>query len=1094
MRSTAFIKEKHSRRKIIITLVIIIAVLTSFYSYQSILLNQRFKYQLIDLKVGEFRQDLNHFYINTVNRYLEKANNLNKPYRLITSIKNNDSTFFSRYFEPIYNLDESKLIEDIRVYSSSNNLIFGNPTKPGVSLWLKPVDGSTQIDSTNHSLSINSNGFFHVIRTPLFAKTGGFVEINLRDKEGIRYLEGKNNLHIFTLLDPALTKMIDDNETKTIEYTKQWSIYSTEKSDLLEILAKKRSFDNPIYGKSTTVKVNDKYYSLIKTDELIQKNNSTAGLIIIAIDVTNIVTPFYGFLIRSILLSLVIIVVSYLLIRLFFDQLIERFFRIEETFEKEVSERTKKILDTNIELHQIFNSTANGMRIINKNYNIIRVNDAFCRISGTIKESIEGEKCYDIFPGVYCHTTNCPLDRITNGEKTIETEEVRFKKGGKKIRCQHTAVPFLGNNGELLGIIEDFKDITEKYEVENTLKKTEEQFSAFMDSLPVGVFIKDYNGVLQYQNTYLKNLLGYEKLTGKDPSKELEPSWGKRISREDERVLQIGKIEIEETMTDKEGYDKTFVTHKFRFPGIDNKWRIGGISIDITKKKITEHFLYVLSKAIKNSPVSVVITNPAGNIEFINPSFTSLTGYSLTDAIHKNLLEMKVEYNSGSNIVKAIESVKNGEVWKGEIHLQNKKGDHFWVIASFSPIFNRKGEVSHSVASMEDITLRKEYEKELLLSKTKAEESDRLKSAFLSNLSHEIRTPLNAIIGFSSLLTDSDLSLAEKKNLSDVLYKNSNDLLKIIENLIEISEIETGQLVIKKSECRLNKLMQDLQDTFLADDYKGKQVKLNVRTEVRSEDFTILTDPIRVKQVLISLLSNASKFTERGFIEFGYAFKDESTLMFYVIDTGIGIEPDKQKYIFNPFRQVDDSNTRKFGGMGLGLAISKHIVEKLGGKIWLTSIPGSGTTFYFTIPYIPVRFKFDPEPKEQKKVSYDWKDKTILVADDIDSNYVYIKVAIKHTNAEVIWAKNGIEAVDIVKNNSSIDLVLMDIVMPDMDGFEATKQIKTFNSNIPVVCQTAYSSNENYKAALDCGFDSYMAKPIKVDGMLQVIDKFFSKN
>jgi len=1094
LRSTAFIKEKKSRRKIIITLVIIIAGLSFFYNYQSILLNQRFKNQLIDLKVGEFRQDLNHFYINTINLYFERVNNLCKNSKVISAIQEKDSLSFFQLLEPLTSLDESKLIEGIRVYSPINSIVIGKRAKPRIALWLKPSDESTQIDSINHSISICASGFFHIIKYPINEGKDGYIEVSLRDREGIKYLENKNNIHIFTLFDSKLIKKIKGGEPETIGYSPNWSIYAIEKSDLLNELVNKRSFDDLIYGKGSTVKVNDKYYSLIKGDELVQKNNSTVGLIFIAIDVTNLAAPFYSFLIRSILLSLIIVIVSYLLIRLFFDQLIERFFRIEETFEKEVSERTKKILDTNVELHQIFNSTANGMRIINKNYDIIRVNDAFCGISGTIKESIEGEKCYDVFPGVYCHTTNCPLDRISNGEKTIETEEVRFKKGGKKIRCQHTAIPFVGNNGELLGIIEDFKDITEKYEVENTLKKTEEQFSAFMDSLPVGVFIKDCNGVLQYQNTYLKTVLGFEKLTGKDPSKELEPSWGQRISREDEKVLQLGKIEFEETMTDKEGHDKTFVTYKFRFPGLDNKWRIGGISIDITKKKITEHFLYVLSKAIKNSPVSVVITNPEGNIEFINPSFTSLTGYSLTDAIHKNFLEMKVEYNSGNNVIKAMESVKKGEVWKGEIHLQNKNGEHFWVIASFSPIFNRAGIVSHCVLSMEDITLRKEYEKELLLSKTKAEESDRLKSAFLSNLSHEIRTPLNAIIGFSSLLTDSDLSVAEKKNLSDVLYKNSNDLLKIIENLIEISEIETGQLVIKKSECRLNKLMHDLQDTFLADDYKGKQVKLNVRTEVRSEDFTILTDPLRVKQVLMSLLSNASKFTERGFIEFGYAFKDESTLMFYVIDTGIGIEPDKQKYIFNPFRQVDDSNTRKFGGMGLGLAISKHIVEKLGGKIWLTSIPGSGTTFYFTIPYIPVRFKFDPEPKEEKKVSYDWKNKTILVADDIDSNYVYIKAAVKNTNVEVLWAKNGIEAVDLVKKNSSIDLVLMDIVMPDMDGFEATKQIKTFNSNIPVVCQTAYSSNENYKAALDCGFDSFMAKPIKVDGMLQIIDKFFSKN
>jgi len=1093
LRSTAIIKEKNTRRRIIITLVLIIAGFSSFYSYQSILVNQRFKNQLVELKINEFRQDLNQYYNNTKDTYLERIHNLSNSPQIIKSIIEQDSTTFFRLLESSLKLGVFHNNEVFQVFSTDGNRVFGNRSKLGEALIFKPFDGKLYNDSINQRMELCGNCLFHIITSPINGGKGGYIEVGVNDKKGIRYLEEKNGVMIFTLLESEITSSQNRSNT-VIKYNSDWTIINLGKSECLNVFIKNHDFDSPISGKKATVKINNKYYSLLKTGDLLQPNKGSVGIVISAIDITNLELPFYRFLLRSILLTLLIVALSFLLIRLFFDQLIERFFKIEESFEREVAERTKKILDTSVELHQIFNSTANGMRIVNKNYDIIRVNDSFCKISGTSKESIEGEKCYDVFPGVYCHTTNCPLEKIHEGENTIETEEFRFKKGGKKIRCQHSAVPFLGNNGEFLGIIEDFKDITEKYEVEKTLKKTEEQFSAFMDSLPIGVFIKDCNGVLLYQNTYLKSVFGFEKLIGKNLSKELEPGWGVKVSQEDERVLQLGKIELEETLTNKEGHDKTFVTHKFRFPGIDNNWRIGGVSIDITKKKITEHFLYVLSKAIKNSPASVVITNPSGSIEFINPSFTLLTGYSLTEAIHKNLLEMKVEYNSGKNLVKALDSVKNGEIWKGEIHLQNKKGDHFWVIASFAPIFNRKGEVSHCVASMEDITIRKEYEKELLLSKTKAEESDNLKTAFLSNLSHEIRTPLNAIIGFSSLLTDSDLTNAEKRNLADVLYKNSNDLLKLIENLIEISEIETGQLSIKKSECCVNKLLEELKETFLADDKKGKSVKLNVRREVRSDDFTILTDPLRLKQVLNNLISNASKFTENGFIEFGYSFKDERTLMFYVIDTGIGIEPEKQKYIFNPFRQADDSNTRRFGGMGIGLSISKHIVEKLGGKIWLTSKSGSGSTFFFTIPYIPVRFKFDPEPKEERNTTYDWKNRTILVADDIDSNFVFLKAAMKHTNVEVIWAKSGLEAVDLVKNNPAIDLVLMDIVMPDMDGFEATKLIKSHNNTLPVVCQTAYPTNDNCQAAQDCGFDSFMAKPIKVEGMLQIIDKYFSKN
>ncbi len=1091
MRSKAIIKEKNTRRRIIITLVLIIAGLSSFYNYQSILVNQRFKNQLIDLKISEFRQNLNRFYISSADDFLEKFQNISASPKILQSIKEKDSIAFFHSIALESTAENTIDGDNIQVFSSEGTRVFGDISKSGIELVLKPTVDESNFDSVDQKVKLCSNGLYHIVKSSI---KDGFIEIGIHDKAGLKKLEDKSGVMFFTLLKATTISDLPNNSIPSSIYNKDWSIIAFDKVQILNFFIDKNAFDEPIIGKKKTLKIGNKYYSLIRTGTLVKNNKESAGIIIAAVDITNLEVPFNNLLIRSILLTLTIIIFSFLIFRIFFDQLLEWFFKLDESFEREVADRTKKILDTNIELHQIFNSTANGLRIINKNYDIIRVNDSFCKISGTTNEAIEGQKCYDIFPGVFCHTSNCPLDKIREGENSIETEDVRFKKGGKKIKCQYNAVPFLGINGEFLGIIEDFKDITEKYEVENTLRRTEEQFSTFLDSLPVGVFIKDYDGVLLYQNSHLKNVFGLENLIGKNLSKELTPAWGERIALEDDKVLQLGRIELEETLTDKEGHDRTFVTHKFRFPGIDNNWKIGGISIDITKKKITEHFLYVLSKAIKNSPVSVVITNPSGNIEFINPSFTQLTGYSLTEAIHKNLLEMKVEYNSGKNLIKAIDSVKNGEVWKGEMHLQNILGEHFWVLASFAPIFNRKGEISHCVASMEDITLRKEYEKELLLSKTKAEESDKLKTAFLSNLSHEIRTPLNAIIGFSSLLTDSDLTISEKRNLSDVLYKNSNDLLKLIENLIEISEIETGQLTIKKSECNVNKLIDDLRTTFLSDDKKGKSVKLNVRREIKSEDFTILTDSLRLKQILNNLISNASKFTENGFIEFGYTFKDERTLMFYVIDTGIGIEPEKQKYIFNPFRQADDSNTRRFGGMGLGLAISKHLVEKLGGKIWLTSIPNSGSTFYFTIPYIPVRFKFDPEPIDEIKSTYDWRNKTILVADDIDSNFVFLKAVIKQTNAEVIWAKNGLEAIEMVRKNPAIDLVLMDIVMPEMDGFEATKLIKLHNCNLPVVCQTAYPTNENMAAAQESGFDSFMTKPIKVDGMLQVIDKFISKN
>lgn len=737
---------------------------------------------------------------------------------------------------------------------------------------------------------------------------------------------------------------------------------------------------------------------------------------------------------------------------------------------------------TNHEIKQIYNATANGIRIINTNFDVIAVNSAFCKISGQSSEQLEGQKCYTVFHGLYCHTANCPLERLKNGEPLVESSEFRFKKDGKRVRCVYRATPLLNANNQLIGIVEDFKDVSERHAVEETLKQTEKQFEVFMDSLPLGVFIEDgiTHDVL-YQNTYLASVTGGKSVKSFLPAESPESLSKSYLETEDEHQI-----------LDSKGNWRYFLTHKFKFLGVNNQLKIGGVMIDITKKKEAEHYRDVLSKALENSPVSVAILSADLEVEFINPSFANLTGYSIDQIYSKEIFNLNLEHGLGNNLLKVVESIKRGQIWQGEIHLKNRDEDRFWVSALFTPIVDSEGRVQHAVAILDNITKRKEYEKELLLAKSRAEESDRLKSAFLSNLSHEIRTPLNAIIGFSTLLSDNDLSFGERRNISEIIYRNSNDLLRLIENLIEISEIETGQLLIKKKEFSVNSMMSNLYRQLIEEDKKASNVKLSLKKEIHGDDLIILSDQTRINQVLFQLLSNASKFTEKGFIEFGYSLKDESTLMFYVIDSGIGIEPETQAMLFNPFRQADDSNTRRYSGMGLGLAISKHIIEKLGGKIWLNSVPNSGTSVYFTIPFIPINSKFETDSQLLSKVSFKWNNKTILVADDIDANFVYLKAALKKTEANILWARNGMEAVDFVKNGPKINLILMDLVMPEMDGFEATRMIKGLNSGIPIIGQTAYPSQKNYSIAKESGFDSMLEKPIKVNRMLMELDRYLN--
>lgn len=865
-----------------------------------------------------------------------------------------------------------------------------------------------------------------------------------------------NSLYFSLNVKDSIITLINNNELLSINASKEWA------SELF------------VFTETGNT------YSVQSQTELIKCNSSTKGKILVVTDITSLKLSYTRIFYALIALGLSLL--SAITLSLLFFLKYERWKENKTNTAEDLKvDGITKYLNNN-EIKQVFNATANGVRIINTNFDVIAVNESFCKVSGLQNDQIEGQKCYTVFHGIYCHTANCPLERLKNGDSKIESNEFRFKKDGKRVRCIYTATPLFNANNELVGIVEDFKDISEKHAVEETLKQTEKQFEVFMDNLPLGVFIEDgITHEVLYQNTYLQSITGGRSIKTFLPAESSEKLAKSYIESEEENQL-----------LDINGNWRYFLTHKFKFLGVNNQLKIGGVMIDITKKKEVEQYRDVLSNALENSPVSVAILSPDTEIEFINPSFASITGYGIEEIYSKEILSLNIEYNSGNNLQKAVDSIKNGQIWQGEIHLKNRESDHFWVSASFTPIVNENGQVQHTVAIMENITKRKEYEKEILLAKSKAEESDKLKSAFLSNLSHEIRTPLNAIIGFSSLLSDSDLSFGERRNISEIIYRNSNDLLRLIENLIEISEIETGQLIIKKKEFSVNSMMTDLYRQLIEDDKKASSVKLSLRKEVHGDDLIILSDQTRLQQVLFQLLSNSCKFTENGFIEFGYSLKDESTLMFYVVDSGIGIEPEKQSLVFNPFRQVDDSNTRRYGGMGLGLAISKHIVEKLGGKIWINSTPKSGTSVYFTVPFIPVNSKFETDSQTHPKQTFKWLNKTILVADDIDANFVFLKAALKKTNATVIWAKNGAEAVDFVKQNSEINLILMDLVMPELDGFEATRIIKNINNRIPIIGQTAYPSQKNFSFANEIGFDSMLEKPIKVNRMLMELDKYLS--
>jgi signal transduction histidine kinase/CheY-like chemotaxis protein len=386
---------------------------------------------------------------------------------------------------------------------------------------------------------------------------------------------------------------------------------------------------------------------------------------------------------------------------------------------------------------------------------------------------------------------------------------------------------------------------------------------------------------------------------------------------------------------------------------------------------------------------------------------------------------------------------------------------------------------------------------ELIKQKLKAEESDKLKSSFLSNLSHEIRTPMNAIVGFTELLINTEVEKEEQLEYLTVVDKSGKNLIAIIDDLIEMSKIESHQTKPNYTPVNLESCIHDLYNSIQITNKKSKKIDFKIIESHNPALHPIKTDQVKLIQIITNLITNALKFTEKGSVAFGYEVDDKnSTIKFSIKDTGFGIEEEDQKYIFDRFRRVGGDHTIKISGLGLGLAISKAYVEMLGGTIALKSKLGEGSEFYFTIPLEYVKSKKITVQPVNQAVSIregEEEEGTILIAEDDNINFLLFQKIMKSKNYKIIRAENGQEAVDICLSNPNIDLVLMDIKMPIMDGFEAFDKISPIRPNLPIIAQTAFSSNEDKEKIFKLGFTDYITKPINRERLFELIDDIFEK-
>ncbi|NTV59740.1 MAG: PAS domain S-box protein [Chlorobiaceae bacterium] len=657
-------------------------------------------------------------------------------------------------------------------------------------------------------------------------------------------------------------------------------------------------------------------------------------------------------------------------------------------------------------------------------------------------------------------------------------------------------------DSKLPGVIGLIRDVTERRNNENKRREYEQillesrQFlQSIYDAVSYSIFVIDVlqGGIFRFRginrNHEINTGFSDDEVAGKTPEELFEPETATVMKRHLEYCIEKGRpVQTLEHLPIK-GKDTIWETNLTPLRNDAGYiYRIIGTSSNITERKLAEDELKRLSVAVQQSPAVVVITDPEGNIEYINPTFTKHTGYTLDEVKGQNPRVLQSGMMAKEVYENLWETILSGNVWYGEFHNKKKNGDLYWEEAVVSAIRNEEGAITNYVAVKEDITEKKKLWSDLVAAKEKAEESDRLKSAFLANISHEIRTPMNGILGFSELLKEPHLSGEEQQEYIDLIQLSGERMLSLINDLIDISRIEAGETMLQIAQTPINGLLHEL-FAFFKPQAENRGLQLNCITGLRDSDCIIETDSTKLNQVMTNLIQNALKFTSEGHIDFGYAIHG-STIEFFVRDTGIGIPPEMQDRVFDRFRQLDNSLTRNHEGSGLGLCISRAYVEMLGGTIRVVPVEGPGSRFIFTLPYNPPKSPSSPCEQTADIVvepAVPPPSLTILIAEDDEVSRLLLKKIFSGENIRILFALTGTEAVEMVEKHPEIDVVLMDIKMPQLNGYDATRLIKQKRPELAVIAQTAFSMTDERKKAMEAGCDGFIVKPVKKHELLELM-------